>query len=162
GLVEQVVAPADGGVHRPMSQLAAGGSGRHAPLAAGDEAAAELVETPTAELTGSQLERQREPVEPVAEVGDAWGGDVPHRPRLGLTGPLDEQLDGCLGEWLDGHEVLTGETEWLPAGREHVPGTAVSERDVHEARHGVDDVLAVVQHDQHRSVGEVAAELGAR
>src|SRR5690606_10319671 len=86
GLVEQVVAPADGGVHRPMSQLAAGGSGRHAPLAAGDEAAAELVETPTAELTGSQLERQREPVEPVAEVGDAWVGDVPHRPRLGLTG----------------------------------------------------------------------------
>ena len=147
--------------HRLVAGLAAGGPDRQA---AGGvvEAAAQLGQAPAAHLPGRQLDGQRQPVEAGCRARRSRSSDgVPRRTGFEPAGAFDEQLGGGGAERFDGHEVLVAEPEGFTAGGEEPPGAAAGERGVDQLGGRIDHVLAVVQHDQHRPVGEVGAELRA-
>ena len=126
------------------------------------EAAAQLGQAPPAHLTGGQLDGERQPVEAGAELDDLGIGWIPRRARFEPAGAFDEQLCGGEGaQWFDGHEVLVDEPERFPARRQHVAGAVQAEHGVDQLCGRVDHVLAVVEHDQQRTIGEVGAELVA-
>ena len=100
---------------------------------------------------GGQLDREREPVEPAAELRDRCIGRV-ECVAAGRGGALDEELRGfgttARVERRHDVEVLTGEIERLPArGEQHDFGT----RCEHAVRDGggrIEQVLAVVEDDE--------------
>ena len=75
-------------------------------------------------------------------------------------GPLDEELDGSRGgivsdgERRDGPEVLARQAHALPAGHEDVHTWIPAVDDLDERAHGVQQVLAVVEHQQRAPAGE--------
>ena len=86
---------------------------------------------------------------------------VPRRTGFEPAGAFDEQLGGGGAEGFDGHEVLVAEPEGFTAGGEETPGAAAGKRCVDQLGGRIDHVLAVVEHDQHRPVGEVGAQFRA-
>jgi len=119
-----------------------------------------------------ELERQRQPVEPPAQCDD--GPEVsrgdPER-RIELARVVQEQaarrvrveqlwravIGGSL-EGLDGPHLLAVDAEPLPAGRQYAQTGGAGEQRCNERGASVDEVLAVVQHEQHVAVPEVADE----
>ena len=161
GFVEQRIAPVDGGAHRAVPWLVAVGP-REQVVRGVVEAAAQLGQAPPAHLTGGQLDGERQPVEAGAELDDLVIGRIPRRARFEPASAFDEQLCGREGaQWFDGHEVLVDEPERFPARRQHVAGAVHAEHGIDQLRGRVDHVLAVVEHDQQRTIGEVGAELVA-
>jgi hypothetical protein len=82
-------------------------------------------------------------------IGDHVGPD--------RTGAIEEQLAGHTAspgrEWGDVDDVLVRHPQRRPAGREH-SGSALHGKMLGDRRRGVDDVLAVVQHDECRLGGQ--------
>ena len=129
--------------------------------------AQELSSGSTRTRAGGQLDGQRDAVEPVADLGHrrgalgghSEGGLHRHRPvdeqphRLGLR----QRRDGSrplglleIGEGEGGHAPggLPGDPEGLPAGGQDGDARTAPEQGVDEAGAGVEQVLAVVQHQQ--------------
>ena len=161
GLLEQRIAPVDGGAHRLVPGFAASGPGRQA-VGGVVEAAAQLGQAPAAHLPGRQLDGERQPVEAGAEVDDLRRPTASHGERgssrrarstnsSAAAAPRGSTGTRCSSPSPSGSRLV--------ARMRHVPPQA--ERDVDQLGGGVDHVLAVVEHDQHRTVGEVGAELGA-
>ena len=121
-----------------------------------------------------QLDRQRHPVEAVAEGGDGVrvvaaelesgcglrgpGGEQPHRLRRqrllrGRSG--DQPGEGERGD-APGH--LAGNAERLAAGRQHGQVRAAAEQSLGEARDRLDQVLAVVEQEQLPAIADVLGE----
>ncbi len=172
-LVEQVVAP---GQRRPQRLLA--GHGRAAPRREQVERVVEALD----DLLGGegahprrrQLDRQRHPVEPVAECRDrrrvvvvkleAGGGlgrprgEEPHRlrlQRLFRERAVGKHRQGERGN-PPGH--LAGNAEGLAAGRQHREAGAAAEQRLDEVRDGIHQVLAVVEQEQLLAIADVPCE----
>ena len=168
GLVEQVPAPVD---HRAQRLVAR----QRRTAAAGEQpepvvqAAGDLRRGHRAQAGGGQLDRQRHAVEPAA--------DGEHRAEVGLDGeagphggaPVGQQAYGRIVEhFLDGDarvvvrerqrrhrpQRLPRDAERLAAGGEDAHARAVGQDAVGEPGARVDQVLAVVQHDQQPLVGQ--------
>lgn len=132
--------------------------GESGPAAAGQqpepvvEAVRELLGGHRAEPDGGQLDRERHPVE--------RGADAGQRPVVGEVlvprrRPVAQQLDG-LGarERLDRPQRLAGDSQRFPARREDPQSAALAEQAVRESGRGLDDVLAVVEHQQRFAVAD--------
>ena len=103
-----------------------------------------------------QLDGQREPVEARAEVGD--GGGVRGCVGVRRQRPVAEEPLGVRAERKrpDHDDPLPRQGEPFPARREHGGGRAGREEALGELGHGVDDVLAVVEHQKRAPAGEPA------
>ena len=160
---EQVVAPVDGG---PQRLLALGG----AASAAGQDVEA-LVE-PFDDLRGRQgpgagrgeLDGQRDAVDLGAQLVDGVAGEVDRASPEGRR-PLQEEHAGVRArgvERLDQVDVLAGKVERLTAGGQHGHAGAAIEQAVGQLGRGIEDVLAVVEHDERGPVVERLDELIGR
>jgi hypothetical protein len=152
-VVEQVVAPLDRGLERPLALrrvARAGGQERKSAVEAGKQRgrAEEL------RARGRELDRERQAVEPSADLRDlrAVRGRAP-RCRSFL-----EQLDSRrLGQWLQEVFDLRADTQGLAARREdHGATTQVRQR--RQLGRGRGDLLEVVEDKQRASVPEVILE----
>ena len=159
GLLQQRVAPVDGRRHRLVPGFAASGKGGQAGGGV-TQLAAQLLEAPPAHLSSGQLDGERQAVEAGAEVDDLGVRRVPGDPWFEPAGPFHEQLGGGGAERFDGHQVLVAEAERFSTGGQDPPRPAAGQCDVGQPGGGIEHVLAVVHHDQHRTVGQVGAELG--
>ncbi|HZQ57169.1 MAG TPA: hypothetical protein VFA84_04000 [Acidimicrobiales bacterium] len=169
--VEQLVGPVDGVAQR----LVAGG---RRPPAAGQEpeAAVEVGDDLTRRhpfgARSSQLDRQWDPIEALAETGDGMGLTRRHREgRIDFRGPVDEQPHGGRlqrlfgrrpgageAEGRHGHRPLAGHGEALTAGREHLdPGRRCHDA-VNERGDRAEQVLAVVEDQQQPPFAEEVEE----
>jgi hypothetical protein len=171
GLGQQVVAPVDGRPEGALPRL-----GR--PRAAGeqgepvDHALGQLAHRQGRDPRGGELDRERHAVEVPADLRDG-GGVVVGQPevRERVPGAVDEQRDGGAGRAARG---VTGRRDrervdralHLPARRQRLPArgedaqvrTALEEA-LDQERAGVDQVFAVVEHQEHRPVAEMTEEL---
>ncbi|MGO4417995.1 hypothetical protein AB4Z54_04285, partial [Streptomyces sp. MCAF7] len=147
GRIQQIPAPVDDGVQRTVAAgrvpRAAAQQGEPVLQAAGD-----LRDRHDPDPRGRQLHRERQPVQVAAQLLDGVGGQIgagPYRPR-----PLLEQLDrrrpAQLRQQIHG---LGGQAERRPARGEHPQVLRHGHQVVHQVGGGADDVLAVVQHQQH-------------
>ena len=118
------------------------------------EAPVQLVEIEPAELSGRQLERQRDIVEAATQLDHRRVCRVPLHAGLGGSGALDEQRRPRVVERAERPDVLTDDTERLPAGGENVRRIAVLQHPVDEGGGALEDVLAVVEHEQDGSIGQ--------
>ncbi|CAA9568219.1 MAG: hypothetical protein AVDCRST_MAG19-2496 [uncultured Thermomicrobiales bacterium] len=131
-LGKEVVAPGDGCRHRPLAwgrvARPAGQQGQ-AALQAGQQRCRRQV----GHAGRRQLDRQRQPFEPPANLGDGWGvGRRQRKVRLGRLGARDEEEHGSgpgdrLGgvvlrqrQWAGGEDVLPRDAQDLPAGGQHL------------------------------------------
>ena len=74
-------------------------------------------------------------------------------------GPFDEQRHRIVdGERWDGVQPLPGNGQGLPAGGQHVHVGSGPHEELGQLRCGVGDVLAVVEHDQKATIGDVLDE----
>ena len=152
---EQVVTPVDHGPERLLARFDRARSARQhgEPVV---EAIDEVVDRRRAQPCGRQLDRQREPVEPRAELHQSLGRSVIERRacRVG-AGPLDEQLDRIgLRQRREGEGELTGDRERLATRGEDADVGAPDEDPVHDGCSVGHDVLAVVDHQQQIGVDE--------
>lgn len=86
-------------------------------------------------------------------------------PEAGQRGgaPVREQAQRHrIGQRIDGPDELARHTQGFTAGREHGELGAAGQQVVGEGGGGLDDVLAVVQEQQHAAPGEVFGEPGER
>ena len=118
-IVQELVAPGQGGTQRPMpGGLVARAAGQQL------EAVAEPVEhrfgREHVDASGSQLDRERQPIQPRADLLDRPPVVVGDRePRQDGRGAGGEERDGILGRHrLDGHELFAGQVHRLAAGEE--------------------------------------------
>jgi hypothetical protein len=97
-----------------------------------------------------QLDSERDPVEAMAELLDGRGVVGGHREVVaGCLGALDEQpYRVVLARRPHDERRLAVDAESLLAGRENGDRGAAVHHQVDDARHRVDQVLAVVHHDQ--------------
>jgi hypothetical protein len=107
----------------------------------------------------SQLDRERQMVEPAADVGDdsvrLEAGDSRTRPGI-------EELDGLLlDERRDGVLLLAGHVQGLSAGNHDLHVRAGGYEPGH-VRPGVDDMLEVVEEHEHSLVADMPRELALR
>jgi hypothetical protein len=166
---EQPVAPVDRGVQAvlPARRPAAG---RGEQVETVFEVGEELVRRQRAEAPGGQLDGQRETVEMDADGGDGGpggGGEL----ETGQDGPrpVQEQPDGVgpqqggpfdrsVQVWyrqrFEDDDGLALDLQRLPAGGEDAQPGAAAEQRFDQQRTGVDQVLAVVQHEQRPSLPE--------
>ncbi len=150
-LGQQPVGPVDRGGEALVAGLrATGAAGEQVPVV---EAAGHLRRAHRPHPRGGQLDRERQAVEPAADLGDraldlAVGVEV----RPGGAGTLHEQRGGVGG----GHrgqrpDLLALDAERLAARGEHDDAGAVRHHAIEQPRRGVEHVLAVVQHEQQRA-----------
>ena len=173
GRGEQVVAPGERRLHRLLP-------GRPAPRAAGQqpegvsEPGGDLVDLEHAQPRGRELDRQRDAVQP--------GADLRHRRRVrrgqrelrvDRPGALDEEAHGRRagqhveprpagevgdGQRLDRPPSFAGDPERLAARRQDVEVRAGRQQGFGEPGTGLDQVLAVVQHQQQALPPQVAEQ----
>ncbi len=156
--VEQVVGPVEGGPQRLVPRR----GGARAALEDAERVVEPLRQLPDRQHPDpgrGQLDRQRQPVEPGANLGDGLlvgVGDGERRRHL--PGPVLEQ-HGRVGPAKRRYRPgpLALDAEGLAAGREDAERGAVGEQALGQARAGGREVLAVVQHEQHRAAPGVAA-----
>ena len=98
-----------------------------------------------------QLDRERQPVESLADVQDVrLLGLARREPGTNGAGPFDEQLaGGAVLERLDGTHVLAADGQALAARGQHRHGRRRRHDALDQRRRGVDHVLAVVEHQEH-------------
>ena len=125
---------------------------------------------------GGQFDRQRQPVQAPDDVddeGDRLVVDLETGADRGRA--LGEQPDGReadrllggnpghrLAERRDRQQRFAGDAERLPAGGDDPQPRAVAEQFVRQVRAGVDEVLAVVEHEQGVRVGQAVKQPGSR
>ena len=156
---EQAVAPVHGGQQGPVpGGQVAGGRGEQG----------RVVVEPVEDLLGrqhpgpgrGQLDGQRQPVQAAAQFRHRAGFPVVEgEARVVGAGTLPEQLDGGRDrERRHRPGCLAGDAEGLPAGREQPQSGQVRQGPVGELRARVEQMLAVVQHDQGGSVAELLGD----
>ena len=157
---QQVVGPVDG---VPECELAFGSrrAGLQQAEAVG-EAVADLERAHRGHARRRQLDAERQPVDGGADLGDRGCGRLVGDPELGphRAGSVDEERDRVgrhatvATERRDREVVLAGDTERLP-GRGHDPdATGPGEERADRRRGHLEDVLAVVDHEQELPAGE--------
>ncbi len=107
-------------------------------------------------VCGRELDRQWHPVESPAEIGRGvellWCKLEVVR---GFGRSSDEQRQSALiVEAGDAVRLLTGDVERLAARGEHAAGRACRKHLAHEGSGFIQEVLAVVEHQEHLSVGQ--------
>ena len=158
---EQAQAPVDGGLHRalPIRDVALAAAHRAAAVV---EAGDEIVDPQHRGLSGGELQRQGQTVEPAAQLdhrGDVVVGQ--REPCVRPVSALDEQLhgrnsdrgvDGCdrrrERKGVDAEHLLAGDAERFSARRDDPDAGSGRQQLGDEARRPVGNVLAVVDHDQ--------------
>jgi hypothetical protein len=160
-VVEQVPAPLDHGLQRavPRQRGATAACQQPEPVR---QACGDLVDGERAQPGSRQLDRERLTVQTHADLADAGEGVVVQheRPVDGLR-PQDEQTNRAAGRGdLDrvvlvrhgqGAQLvgaLADDAQRLTARRDDAEPRSVGEQVVDESRHAVDEVLAVVEHEQ--------------
>ena len=157
--LEQVVGPADRVVHRPVARVAAAAHRLQQPEAL-VEPAGDLGDAERPRPGRGQLDRERDAVEPSADLDDdRCGPGVEHERGIGGAGPLDEQrhrgdrgglgvgvvLGAGGGERFDRPHLLAG----TASGSRLVARTETDRRfaqdPADERRDRLDQVLAVVE-----------------
>jgi hypothetical protein len=162
GVVEEVVAPLDRAEQRLLSRdPRAVGAGEQ--LEALAEPPHDLVGRHRPDAGGGELDGERDAVEVTTDRHDVGDVGVGHLEGVvGETGAVDEEPDRVVGHGGTGFDVglgqrqrrdpvdeLAGDAEALAAGREHVEVGTPGEQVAAESGDGVDDLFAVVEHDQH-------------
>jgi hypothetical protein len=172
-VAEQVIAPVDRGPQRAVPRQSRAGTGRQ-QLEALVKEFQERGWREAAHAGGRQLDRQRQPIQPLAQRRHRRGVGVGQRKaRRGVRGTVDEQAHGvvpgsggrpgrCLpagnGQRLDLVADLAGDAEDLPAGGQH-PQLVTSRQQVRDDRSGLGDhVLAVVDQQQTLQLAGCVAE----
>ena len=120
--------------------------------------------------SGRELDRQRQAVEPRADLGDRRPvACIEGEARLGRPDPLDKELlrrrqrlvgvriVHLHGERRDGQLALAIEAQRRAAG-DHGAQARCRRQQVGDQRRGVEHVLEVVEHEEHLAIGEVVAE----
>ena len=113
-----------------------------------------------AEPGGGQLDGQRQPIDPVANLGDGRVGLLRgHELGLPLPRPLDEQAVGVLmSQRLQPPDSLPLNAQRLAAGGHDPDVRARLEQGRRQLGRLIDHVLAVVEHEEQVAVDEVAAQ----
>ncbi len=143
---EQLVAPVE---RRPQGALTgdvAGTAGEQRGLVV--EPGDELGERERPQPGGGQLDGERDAVEPVADAVDGrpWRGDGS---TGGGTGALGEERRGVVAAQPgDPPDLFASNLQRLPAGGEDPSGGARPEQPAHEYSDVVEQVLAVVEHEE--------------
>lgn len=160
-LVEQFPRPVD---DRPQGLLA----GADGAAAGGEQAEAvvqpvrDLAWGEHAEPGGGEFDGEREAVEAQTDLGAGRGGlvvgvDAEAGPGGGAPVGEQPQRDG-LGQRLDGPQQLPRYAEGFAAGGQHRQLRAALQQFRDEAGGGLDDVLAVVEDQQHPALAAVLGE----
>jgi hypothetical protein len=125
------------------------------------QAGRKLVERHGAQPRRGQLDRERQPVDAPADVGDE--PLVEHEPGRGGRRAVGEQRDGGgRVQRADGRQRLPADRQRLPARGEDAQAGAAGEQAIGEPRRRHDDVLAVVQDDQRVPGGQRVEEARLR
>ena len=174
---QQLVAPLDRRAERLLALRQVAGTAAERLEAAG-EPIPERLGREKVQPGRSQLDRQRQPVEPATDPGDR-GRVVVGQPevRPDAARPLDEQLDrlelaevvgrgartgrGRERQWRNRHHVLAPHAQRLAARHEHLEARAFGEQ-LDDRWRGDRDLLEVVENDQDLLCAEPAAELVER
>ncbi len=121
------------------------------------EAGDDLLRRHDADAAGRQLDPKREVVEPGADLKDGgFFSVIRNQLRTPFPGALEEQEIGMLGQKrLKPPHRLARDAERLAAGCQDAKARAGAEQRGAERRAGVEDVLTVVEQEQHVAVGEV-------
>ena len=115
-----------------------------------------------------QLDRERHPVEPARDLGDRHEITVVQLdPGVGGDGPFREQPCGGGGravgvQWRNRFALLAFDAERLPAGREHPQRGRGVEQSLDQRRGRLEQVLAVVDDQQHVAPGQVVRDAHLR
>ena len=154
---QQVVAPVDDGAQGLVArQRRAAPTGEHTEPVV--EQTDELVQRQYPESGRRQLQRERQMIEPAAQLGD-------DRLRVGVDRERGAHRRAAIGEQLDGgvdveptdrEQRLAGHPERLTAGGDHHQIRDLAEQRLDDGRGLGDDVLAVVEHDHLRATAQVA------
>ena len=160
-VIEEVVAPLDGAEQRLLSGCG-GAIGTGEQLEPLPETLDDLAGRHRPETGRSELDGERDAVEVATDrhdVGDVVGGDL--EGQVGEAGSFGEQPDGVVGHGGGGFDVgvghrerrhpvhhFAGDAEALAAGGEHGELRASREEFAAESGDGVDDLFAVVEHEQ--------------
>ena len=129
------------------------------------EAALDLGDRHHPHLGGGELDRERQPVEPVDEASGPRSCVEPYAgPRR--RGPLAEQLDGVVeAELRQLVDALGGDAERRPGRGEHPQRGRAGDQHLHQVGDRLDEVLAVVEDQQGRGgadlVDDPADQVGA-
>ncbi len=104
-----------------------------------------------------QLDRQRYSVEATADFRDRRSRIVVAR-EIGChsTRPIDKQLHGFVGQRQRRHPPghLTGNPDGLPAGGKQSEAAGSAEQREDQLRNGVEQMLTIVEHDEHLATGD--------
>jgi hypothetical protein len=163
-LGEQVPAPVDHCGQRLLARGRVPAAGRQQPEPV-VQPGHQLADAERPDPRRGQLQRQRYPVEPPAQLGDRGSGlRVEREPSRRRGRPGHEQPYGRrpghlrgvsarrgIGhvERRDGPDHLCGQAERFPAGRQDAQPRTAAQQPPGQLRGLVDDVLAVVQDEQH-------------
>ena len=146
---EQAVPP----VQRGLQGLPSFGLGTPDPgqsHGVGADLVADLVQPVDAGTGGGELDGERETVEIRADLGGALAHLAGHvEPGHGRAQPRDEQVHSGRVQWRDRVEHLAVEVEGFAAGGEHRDRSARAEHRGHGLRGVGEQVLAVVDDQQH-------------
>lgn len=158
----QLMAPADRGAQRPVArQSAAGRAGQQSEAVV--EPLEHLVHGERAQPPGGQLQRQRNAVQPLAQLGDRGLVGLPHGEGAehgrGAVGEQGGRVGGV--QRRQRHIPLTGEPERPSSGGQYPQPGGAAQQLRGQLGAGVDQVLVAVQDEQQFTVGEVLAERGA-
>ncbi len=158
GRVEELVAPVDRRLHRGVPRRVARGATRQQREAV-VEPPVELVEVEAPELPGGQLDGQRHVVEPAAQLDHHRIGGVPRaswarrRGPARRTGPAPPRGAGPAAR--RARRPRPAARGWWPGCCAVSPRASI--RSTNRSR-TVEHVLAVVEHQQDRPVGQVVGQ----
>src|SRR5207244_2238916 len=162
GVVEQLVAPLDRREQRLLPREGGAGAAGQQPAAV-VEPVGEPLERERPDARRRELERERKPVEAAADARHRGrAARVKTEPGTAGARPFDEQADGVedtetlgitlalwwQGERRDPPRDLAWHAERLAAGREHTHAHTRSHQRIRDPGTAVQQVLAVVEHDQ--------------
>ena len=162
-LVEQVVAPVDGAGDGALPFGEVDRTGGQDPVA---EPLHDGADRQQAHLWGDQLDGERQPVQPPNQLGDRRRvllgqlevGPDRHRPLHEQPRRIDveERFHAAVGhpERAHRHLLLAADVEWAPRG-DHELGSGRDPGQFRHHRGGADDLLEVVEDEEHLLVSEM-------
>ena len=170
---QEIPAPVDDGAQRLLAGQRGAAASRKQPEAV-VEARGDLGNGQRAQPRSRELDRERQAVEAPADLDDAAhvrcvdresrrSGGRAIREELGggvLARNVRVGVGGRHAEGRDHHQLLAGDAERLPAGRDDPKPRTVREQLVGEHRRRGDDVLAVVEDEDRLALGEDVEQVG--
>ena len=176
-LAQQTIAPVDDGPHSPVPRQCCAArrpQQRQAVVQTGGKA----FDPQHLDARCGELDRQRQAVKPPADLDDQGGVRIGQREVFDDRGyPLDEQLHGGenlrLGCRQSGRRLRAAERseavpaftrypERLPAGRQDVDARRSAENRRRQVGRSVNDMLAIVEQQQHPLVSKASDQAGKR